>query len=77
MRRINPLYTLRTHLGQQVIEAAQKGDTHRSRHSASCFRRHFSIDRARQHGARRHHPAHTPFVSLVHPDGSGCPDCWI
>jgi uncharacterized protein YdiU (UPF0061 family) len=27
MRRVNPLYTLRTHLAQQVIEAAQEGDT--------------------------------------------------
>jgi len=27
MRRVNPLYVLRTHLAQQVIEAAQEGDT--------------------------------------------------
>ncbi|WP_251976635.1 protein adenylyltransferase SelO [Salinicola avicenniae] len=27
MRRVNPLYVLRTHLAQQVIEAAQAGDT--------------------------------------------------
>jgi len=27
MRRVNPLYILRTHLAQQVIEAAQEGDT--------------------------------------------------
>ncbi|MDH4572756.1 protein adenylyltransferase SelO [Salinicola acroporae] len=27
MRRVNPLYVLRTHLAQQVIEAAEEGDT--------------------------------------------------